>query len=95
MAVELEYGINVFGHKDVSKSATACPGGLDVKKVVARANEIMTEYKQSFNPDQGGGDGEVPPTPPKPETDDIAIAEALDIINEKIEEISNILKGKE
>jgi hypothetical protein len=95
MAVELEYGINVFGHKDVSKSATACPGGLDVKKVVARANEIMTEYKQSFNPDQGDGNGEVAPTPPKPGTDDIAIAEALDVINEKIEEISNILKGKE
>jgi hypothetical protein len=96
MAVELEYGINVFGHKDVSKSATACPGGLDIKKVVARANEIMAEYKKNLNPDQTGNTGGIIPTPPpSPGTDDIAIAEALDIINEKIEEISNILKGKE
>jgi hypothetical protein len=96
MAVELEYGINVFGHKDVSKSATACPGGLDVKKIVARANEIMAEYKKNLNPDQTGNTGGIIPNPPpSPGTDDIAIAEALDVINEKIEEISNILKGKE
>jgi hypothetical protein len=94
MAVDLEYGINVFGHKDVSKSPTACPGALDVKKVVARANEIMAEYKNNLNPDQGEDTGETPTPPPAPETDNIAIADAIDVINAKLEEISDILKGK-
>jgi hypothetical protein len=93
MAVDLEYGINVFGHKDVSKSPTACPGSLDVKKVVARANEIMAEYKNNLNPDQGEDSGETPTPPPTPQTDNIAIADAIDVINAKLEEISDILKG--
>lgn len=37
----LVHGINVFGHKEVSKLPTACPGLLDIKKIVARANEIL------------------------------------------------------
>lgn len=39
----LEHGINVFGHKEVSKTATACPGELDIKWIVDRANEILAE----------------------------------------------------
>lgn len=37
----LVHGINVFGHKEVSKLPTACPGLLDIEKIVARANEIL------------------------------------------------------
>lgn len=40
----LEHGVNVFGHKEVSKTATSCPGALDVDAVVKRANEIIAEY---------------------------------------------------
>ncbi len=41
MELPLQYGINVFGHRDVAKTATACPGELDVQAVVNRANEIL------------------------------------------------------
>lgn len=63
----LEYGINVFGHRDVSKSATACPGDLDMKAVVARANDILVKN----------------PVRPEPSTgmDLEAIAEHLDAIS--------------
>lgn len=42
LELPLQYGINVFGHRDVSKFATACPGDLDVQAVVNRANEILS-----------------------------------------------------
>lgn len=41
MELPLQYGVNVFGHRDVSKTSTACPGELDVQAVVNRANEIL------------------------------------------------------
>jgi hypothetical protein len=41
LELPLEYGVNVFGHRDVSKSSTSCPGSLDLRAVVARANEII------------------------------------------------------
>ena len=80
----LAYGINVFGHKDVSKSATACPGGLDVAAVVKRANEILAK-------------GPVPPTPPTPQpTDkDKVIAEALESVQEDLGTIIEVLNPKE
>jgi hypothetical protein len=77
----LEYGINVFGHKDVSKTPTACPGGLDMKAVIARANEIITE-----NP--------VPSPEPTPVVDTEAIANSIDIITEELGKISTILRGE-
>lgn len=64
----LEVGVNVFGHRDVSKSATACPGNLDMQSVVKRANEII-----NANPVTG-------PTPSH-QVDVAAIAEHLDAIS--------------
>ena len=65
----LEHGVNVFGHKDVSKSATSCPGATDVRKLVARANEIIAASPVT------------PPAPPAPSIDVLAIAEHLDAIS--------------
>lgn len=64
----LEVGVNVFGHKDVSKSSTACPGNLDMRAVVKRANEIIDAH---------------PVVDPSPEyqIDVAAIAEHLDAIS--------------
>jgi N-acetyl-anhydromuramyl-L-alanine amidase AmpD len=75
----LEYGINVFGHRDVSKSATACPGSLDMQAVIKRANEIIADN---------------PVKKPEPEItlDTEKIADALDVIETKIAEISSILR---
>lgn len=39
----LEHGVNVFGHKEVSKFGTACPGDLDIALIVRRANEIIAK----------------------------------------------------
>ena len=75
----LEYGINVFGHRDVSKSATACPGALDMQAVIKRANEIIVA-----NP--------VPKPEPEVTLDTEKIADALDIIQEQITTISSILR---
>ena len=77
----LEYGVNVFGHKDVSKSATSCPGSLDIKAVVNRANEII-----KANP--------VPTPNPTGEIDLEAIAVAVDVINVELGNISRILRGE-
>lgn len=44
MELPLEHGVNVFGHKEVSKTATSCPGALDIDSVVKRANEIIAKY---------------------------------------------------
>ena len=68
LELPLEVGVNVFGHRDVSKSATACPGNLDMQSVVKRANEIITA-----NPVTG-------PTPSH-QVDVAAIAEHLDAIS--------------
>ena len=50
MEGKLVYGVNVFGHKDVSKSATSCPGETDIKAIVARANEIIEIIKPFYQP---------------------------------------------
>lgn len=79
----LEHGVNVFGHKEVSKTPTACPGSLDIAAVVKRANEII-----AANPVPA------PPTP-GPSIDTEAIADAVDVIAVKLDEISSILRGSE
>lgn len=76
----LEHGVNVFGHKEVSKTATACPGGLDIKAVVKRANEII-----AANP--------VPSPEPEPDVDTAGIVSSIDTIVVELNKISNILKG--
>lgn len=76
----LEHGVNVFGHKEVSKVATACPGALDIKKVVARANEII-----KLNP--------VAPPKPQPGVDVVAIADSIDVVVSELGKISRILRG--
>lgn len=50
MRTPLEYMVNVFGHKDVSKSPTACPGDLDVGWIISRANDIMESYVSGEEP---------------------------------------------
>ena len=82
----LEYGINVFGHKDVSKSATACPGGLDVKSVVARANAILEEYRINKIP-AAGEETE----PQEPETDLTGVAAELAVIRDSIDNIIKLI----
>jgi hypothetical protein len=82
----LEYGINVFGHKDVSKSATACPGGLDVKAVVARANLILEEYRVNKLP-AAGEETE----PKEPETDLTGVAAELAVIRDSIDNIIKLI----
>lgn len=74
----LEHGINVFGHKEVSKSSTACPGALDVDAVVKRANEIIkaNPVPSQYSP-----------------VDVIAIADAVDVISGKLDEVSKILRS--
>lgn len=80
----LEYGVNVFGHRDVSKSATACPGDLDMQAVIKRANEILITHPV-LPPE--------PPAPPAPSVDIEMVAEHIDTIVNELNEISNILKG--
>ena len=82
----LEYGINVFGHKDVSKSATACPGSLDVKAVVARANAILEEYRIGKLPAAGEG-----ADPEEPETDLTGVAKELAVIRDSIDNIIKLI----
>lgn len=65
MELPLEHGVNVFGHKEVSKTATSCPGALDVDAVVKRANEIIAKYP-------------VPAPEPTPSADFEAIAKLHD-----------------
>jgi hypothetical protein len=74
----LEHGINVFGHKDVSKSPTACPGGLDIAWMVERANQIIAQN---------------PVPTPGPDVDVLLIADAVDVISGKLDEISTILRS--
>lgn len=40
-----ELNVNVFGHEQVSKKATSCPGDTDLAYIVKRANEIITEHR--------------------------------------------------
>lgn len=65
MELPLEHGVNVFGHKEVSKTAKSCPGALDVDSVVKRANEIIAKYP-------------VPSPEPTPSADFEAIAKLHD-----------------
>ena len=81
---KLEYGINVFGHKDVSKSATACPGGLDVAAVVKRANEIIAQQNATPEPE---------PTP-EPSDKDKQIAAVITEVQEDLGKIVTILEGE-
>lgn len=74
----LEHGVNVFGHKEVSKTSTACPGSLDIDAVVKRANEIIESH---------------PVPAPGPDVDVAKIAVLTEDIAGKFVEISNILKG--
>jgi hypothetical protein len=74
----LEHGINVFGHKEVSKSPTACPGGLDIAWMVERANQIIAQN---------------PVPTPGPDIDVLLIADAVDVISDKLDEISTILRS--
>lgn len=74
----LMYGINVFGHKDVSKSATACPGGLNVASVVSRVNAILSTLDEVV----------IPETEVVVNSDDtIAIANALGSVQDNLETI--------
>jgi hypothetical protein len=82
----LEYGINVFGHKDVSRSATACPGSLDVKAVVARANAILEEYRVNKLP-AAGEETE----PQEPDTDLTGVAAELAVIRDSIDNIIKLI----
>lgn len=75
----LEYGVNVFGHRDVSKSPTGCPGGLDMVAVVKRANDILAMK---------------PVEPVTPEIDIEDIADSIDIIIRELGKISDTLKGE-
>ena len=81
----LEYGINVFGHKDVSKSATACPGSLDIPAVVKRANEIIAQYS---------GDEPEPTPTPEASDKDKQIAEVITEVQEDLGKIVTILEGE-
>lgn len=57
MRLPLEHGVNVFGHKQVSKSATSCPGLLDIGWATKRANEIIAAAqadKEPPKPDYSG-----------------------------------------
>lgn len=80
-----EYGVNVFGHKDVSKTSTSCPGASDIKKIVARANEILVQFN--------AGTVTPPVTPPTtPESPDLAgVAKELTTISDSIDNIIDII----
>lgn len=47
MKYPLARGENVFGHKELSKSATACPGELDMDWITRRANDIIKASEES------------------------------------------------
>jgi hypothetical protein len=81
----LAYGINVFGHRDVSKSATACPGGLDVTAVVARVNDILASLATTpVTPEEPV----IPETPVDVNSDGtIIIANALGLVQDNLETI--------
>jgi hypothetical protein len=45
LQLPLAVDVNVFGHRDVTKFATACPGELDMVWITKRANEIIEKAK--------------------------------------------------
>ena len=77
MQLPLQQGVNVLGHKDVSKTATSCPGQLDVGWIVGRANEIIDNLSHE----------QEPPTP-----DFSDLGKSLDALTKSIDELSVILK---
>lgn len=82
----LEYGVNVFGHRDVSKSSTACPGSLDMLKVIARANEIIkaTPVKPGVTPTPG--------VVPEPGIESDTMVSYLESLKGNIDAIINLIK---
>jgi hypothetical protein len=82
----LELGVNVFGHGDVSKSPTACPGELDKALIVRLANNALAEGV------------EVPPVvvPPvvvPPARDDSELTGALGALTALLNKILDFLKS--
>lgn len=43
----IEKDVNAFGHGQVSKTPTSCPGDTDIAYIVKRANEIVAEYRKA------------------------------------------------
>lgn len=84
--VPLERNVNVFGHKDVSKSPTGCPGDLDIDLIVRRANEII---KQATNPEVPV-DPEVPVIPEIPTELTEAIHNLANAVNDNTELLREI-----
>ena len=79
----LKVGVNVFGHKDVSKTATACPGLLDMQWITNRANEIIVaEQNQEPAPEPA------PEPTPQPGLDDIA--RAINRIGDTLEKVYRV-----
>lgn len=65
----LEYGRNIFGHNDVSKTATACPGSTDIQAIIKRANSIISSMAGFWEP-----------KPTEPTTPTEWVAEKLPVI---------------
>ena len=78
MRLPLEHGVNVFGHKEVSKSPTACPGQLDVDWITARANEIITAQHDNT---------------PTPAPDYSDLQKSLDGLSGAVTKLTNLLKS--
>jgi hypothetical protein len=68
---------NVFGHSEVSKSATTCPGELDMVWITNRANEII----EAANNQE---------TPPKPDYSDLQ--ESINGLTKIIQALIDLLK---
>lgn len=50
MQLPLRRQVNVFGHKEVSKFSTACPGELDMDWITNRANAIIESTQKEEEP---------------------------------------------
>lgn len=63
--VQLVLNVNEFGHGQVSKTSTSCPGETDLAYIERRTNEILAEYRHSQEvPDQPKPTEPVAPTEP-------------------------------
>ena len=78
MLLPLTRGVNVFGHKDVSKTATACPGQLDQQWIVNRANEIILAMETKE---------------PVPAPDFSELTEAITGLSRLIQQLLDLLKS--